>query len=270
MSTTPTTQSYGSSGRTDDVPDDDDNDRSDAPAGAEMARFYLGIITDLIGGPSGGNRYDDRDRAPSPLGGPGTPESRDRKLLAMFTLAQDVLTRLHWYRPPAMPDRPAMLPLTDLTVLTHLTAVRHKGERAGAGDREVASAFGNWKNELVKLEGESSSRLRMLLNVHDTLRAVDARGSDDLTSTIARVEEHIARYWDMHAPYPDAGSDRDRATATACRRDDLMPTWLMNGGRPPRFVPRQHADFNEPRREVFDPRGNMGTTEDDDFRDDDF
>jgi len=237
----------------DDTPDEN----------AVNARFYLRIIEDLLGASvsGGGSRYANRDRAPSPLGGPTTDEQRDRRLLAMFALAKDVLSRLHSHRPPPMPERPAMLPVSDLTLMTHLTSARSRGERAAPADREVAEAFGTWRYELCRLEGESGSTLRLLLGTHSTLCEVRDRGGNDarLAGDIAHLEEHVARYWSIEAPYPADAHDVDRLVARAQRRGDLLATWLMNGDRPPRF--------SGPGRR-FDPRGSMGRTEDD-FTDDD-
>lgn len=200
--------------------------------------FYMNIVQSMFGGAMGGGEGMQRI-GPDPK----DEAARDRRLMAWLALANDAVQQLDTsYRPPVFPERPAEVPTNDYEVLASLRVVSSaakRGKKAPEHDRAVAKRFGEWKADIVQREAKSQAALASVANYHDVYSAIEERGGgdDSITERKRQLEVHARYHWDVQLPLAKERQDRQRQVLKACRRSDIMPSWLLNGTEPPKYVP---------------------------------
>jgi hypothetical protein len=176
----------------------------------------------------------------------GMGKGRPVPLASRLVIADAVLADLARYRPSALPERPAVVPEDDNDVWAAM--LRGQSARSSREDKRLAAKISEWRGDVARAEAWSAGNLGLLLDVLETFRSIEASGGLDGALEARRDEllAHIQRYWPAGELTEDGLLCRDRVdrqttVARACRRKDVMPTWLLNGQRPPRYVPRAHA-----------------------------
>jgi len=163
----------------------------------------------------------------------------DKKLMFRLAVADGIMAELRFFKPPPFPDRPATVPDDDNEVWA--SVFRSRKARAAMEDVQLAQAFVRWREEVVAAEAKSRANLLLLLDTLDSYDAVVEAGGDNdaIASKRAALAEHVERYWGKPVEELLEGDrvERDRRAGCLCRRAEIMPTWLVNGDPPPRFVP---------------------------------
>jgi len=191
---------------------------------ADESEFYAQLISEMFAGGGGGT-------GPTRLGG-GSMSKRWK-----LALVGKVIGMLEHLKQPSVPEKPASLPQSNLSLRMSLDACARKGERAPATDREIRDTFNRWRDEVVRLEGESAGRLGLLLFCVDVLVEQVESGEHGMESTLRMVSDHVCHMWPVDEPFPSGRNEREAWVLKACRRTDLIPNWLLSNLKPPLFIP---------------------------------
>lgn len=128
-------------------------------------------------------------------------------------------------------SRPAVLPNDDLTLFDALRAARVKRPRASQEDRDIAEAFYGWRNAIVAAEfidaGNVDALLRLAFHAEQT-----PEGNVILSTIVGWLREN----YNLNVVRPIDETQIPRIAARAARDESTVPTWLLNGDRPPRYT----------------------------------
>lgn len=148
---------------------------------------------------------------------------------------------LDLYVPGPHPDRPVDIPLDDEALSRILQRVARARSRPAQDDRETAANYRRWSGMLLHAESRSRGRLQFLACCYEDLR--DEHADAYLQSCAGKIREHAEYHWPRFRfdklPPREQVAARDVYLGTACRRNDLIATWLLRGLKSPRFIPEQ-------------------------------
>lgn len=178
---------------------------------------------------------------------PGTPAPGSSRVAAVM-LAEHVVSSglLSEYVPGDCPERPVDIPVDDEALRISLVSAQRA--RAGREEVETLLRYNRWVNLLVQAEARACSRLTFLMGCWEDLREeTDAY----LQSCAGKIAEHVERHWPglrlldalgrPTLPTKAMVAERQVFISGACRRTDLVATWLLRGLPSPRFIPQEHA-----------------------------
>ncbi len=194
------------------------------------ASYYLALVRDLLGTPH--EKKQKRGGEPERIGDGVDPE---KKLAAMFALGNSVMDRLDESAPLQLPDRPADFPMDDFALYRVLHDINGRRGQMTADQQRITRLFRNWSENVRKREHQSASNLELLLGILDTFRQIDEPAAEEKAETLCVfIREHWPRLDPDNVPPRSDIYDRERLIRHANRRDDLIASWLLHGGKPPR------------------------------------
>jgi hypothetical protein len=153
---------------------------------------------------------------------------------------------LDWYVSAAVPDRPVDMP-GDETIYLALLAVAHRA-KPPRDEMRIARDFGRWRSALAAAETRSLSKLAFLVGCWEDLREASS-GDAALTLAQDRIRAHVERLFPRvdldKLPSASEVAPRELFLQRAVREEELMPSWLMHGQKPPNMMPAAYRDHHE-------------------------
>lgn len=178
--------------------------------------------------------------------GKDTPETtevkRQRRLVVWVAYADTLHGNDAGMRPAPMMERPADLP-HDMLLRATIRAVALRGEKAAPADIEIVRSFVLWRDAVLRAEEISASRLCCVFTAifaYETVGEECAGRANDMRRLVGR------RFSAKKLPRPLPGNvrERDRIARDMVRRDDVLPSYLLNTSRTPTygeiFSPAEH------------------------------
>lgn len=172
-----------------------------------------------------------------------TADEREARMAERLTwnvsFLSQVASNLGGFRRSVVFSRPAMLSADNLELHNTLRAARSR--KASKADRMALQVFGEWRNQVTDAEQRDACNVETLLCVvHNALPDPHAE------SNRRKVLAHVEREYACRVPWPfDSASDIPSWSARAMRREATMPTWLMLGQRPPRWLEREDGTIED-------------------------
>lgn len=178
-------------------------------------------------------------------------ERADQALMARHLLATHIVTDLPHYKPKPVFMRPPEVPDDDVEAWSSARQVKLKGERAQQMDKDTARALGQWRAETSTIEADNSGLLVVLVEAVQTFLAV---GDPSNQHQVDALMEHLEKVWKID-PHDVPLKTMPRRELEAwcdrkCRRSDVCPSWLLNGGTPPKFSPRGYVGTSDPAKDA--------------------
>lgn len=128
-------------------------------------------------------------------------------------------------------ERPALVPKSDLTTSSIVRECSRR-KRAPKDKQEIANAFWQWRNAIVEAEARDEGNIVALLTIaHHSAQAPEGTG------IARRLIEHVREQWGAVVPWPPPPPlELQEVARRAARNEDLLPTWMLLGERPPKHL----------------------------------
>lgn len=131
--------------------------------------------------------------------------------------------------PPAIPERPAILSMTD----AELVAIMKKVELApnpSMQDVRLAAIGGKWRYAVWKAEYEAGARLSLVLWAIELLLQVEAAGRGSVRAQIEEASAFVRTHYNVTAP-PLPPAYTARRCHDLCVRRDILSDYLRTSER---------------------------------------